>query len=325
MDTSPRISFHPAGCGPVGHPKHSISWARGLRWLALPAALVTPVVLGATELTRPQVAFRVACMQSVASNLNRNDALASIKVLGRTITGRRNLNFNVESTMYETVAEAQHDLERRTLDLIVMTSAEYLKLEALGKDLEPVFMPSYARQSAKEYLLVTAKGAATSLASLRGKRLLLLQARGANLGKAWLDLYLHSEKLESTEQFFGSVQVVTKASAAILPVFFGQAEACIVNRESFEISSELNPQLGTRLQIVTNSPSYLESVVCLRRSFAEQRAEVISALAEMHQYPDGQQMLTLFTISSIAPFREESLASVRQLLAEWNQLNRTPP
>jgi ABC-type phosphate/phosphonate transport system substrate-binding protein len=321
MDASRQNLHRPPGGGPVRRTLRRNCWlptACRLSWLA---ALAGSRAFGEPETPSSRVTLRVACMQSVASNLNRNDALASIKVLGRTVAARRNLDFNVEPTIYETVAEAQHDLEKRTLDLIVMTSADYLKLEALGKDLEPVFMPSYARKSAKEYLLVTAKGASPGLASLHGKRLLLLQSRGANLGQAWLDLHLHSEKLDLTEKFFGSVQVVSKASAAILPVFFGQAEACIVNRESFEISTELNPQLGARLQVLTNSPSYLESVVCLRRSFESNRADVIAALAEMHQFPDGQQIFTLFTISSISPFQETALTSVRQLLTEWHKLN----
>lgn len=284
-----------------------------LSLLALTLATLAPPRTHSQNAT-PATPLRIACMASVTSNINRDDALASIKVLGRAIAARRQLPLQVESAIYDTVSEVQAGLEKHAVDLIVMNSAAYLQLAARDADLDPVFMPGYATPRAREYLLLQPRGSTTSLADLRGKRILLLHARGAQLARPWLDHELRVRGLAPAEKFFATVQEVSKATAALLPVFFGQADACVLNRESYELNTELNPQLGARLQITTNSPSYLESVICLRRSYTGQRPELLAALSEMHQHPDGQQILTLFTITSIIPYHHEALATVRQLL-----------
>ena len=116
-----------------------------------------------------------------------------------------------------------------------------------------------------------------------------------------------------TEDFFGRTDEVFTASRAILPVYFGQYDACVVDRSSLDVMVELNPQLGAKLAVVAKSPGYLETVVCLRNDYTEYRDELISALNEMHTLPTGQQLLMILKVDRLRPYEPRYLETVKAL------------
>jgi phosphonate transport system substrate-binding protein len=131
----------------------------------------------------------------------------------------------------------------------------------------------------------------------------------------WLDSLLTARVSSGAQGFFGSISEATKATQVVMPVFFGQADACLVNRSLLETMSELNPQVGRQLLILEQSPGFVTGILAARKNFSHtQRDTVVKILQEMHTDPKGKQIMSLFRITRLVPFMPEHLASVEKVL-----------
>ena len=175
-----------------------------------------------------------------------------------------------------------------------------------------------------DYIVVTRRDRnLAALPALLGKSVAFFQM-GADLGRLWMDVTLGESGLGSVNAFFGSHSNSIKASSVILPVFFGKFDAGVVNRSSLETMQEMNPQLAAQLQVLTNSPCFPESVICLHKEYTQVREGVLQGLADLHTEPSGQQILLLFKINKLVPFKSEYLEGVRDLKARHAKLGIPP-
>jgi ABC-type phosphate/phosphonate transport system substrate-binding protein len=177
----------------------------------------------------------------------------------------------------------------------------------------------------ENYLLLAQRASGLkSFADLRGKSVAVLESVDAYLSVKWMETVLLEEKLGRPETFFGRVERVTKPSSAVLPVFFGKHQACVVDRPAFDIMKELNPQVGERLQPVVVSEPLLGAVICLSKSgwmSARQKEDTRQGLADLNTGLAGQQILTLFRVRKMAPFKPEYLESIRKLKTTHDRLS----
>jgi len=256
---------------------------------------------------------------------NRADAIAAMKVWC-DIVGR-NRGFLLDSSIE--VIDSFNTLERRiqdgTGDVLIMESTDYFKVEPL-RVLSPVFFSRRRKDAPLDdhVLLVHRDSGITSLEQLRGKTAAFYSRTAANYGRLWMDVMLDDHKLGPARQFFKTTTDVSKPSAAVLPVFFKTTDACVTDRVGFELAKELNPQVGARLNLLTNSPKFLESVVCLHNNFQEIRPDFLRACAELHTEPRGQQVLFVFKSDQLLPFQSEYLEAVRALWKRHERLLSVP-
>ena len=165
------------------------------------------------------------------------------------------------------------------------------------------------------------------LAGLKGRTVLMYENSRTCLAPPWLDTILLEKGLPPASEHLGSVSQVKKLSGVVLPVFFRQADACVVTRRGLETLSELNPQVGSRasdpglltqpaaVRVPTSEPEptqSLEGSLC-RRKFMS-----------LHMTASGKQLLNLFQADRLVdvPASEidgarELLATHRRLMAKW--------
>jgi ABC-type phosphate/phosphonate transport system substrate-binding protein len=125
----------------------------------------------------------------------------------------------------------------------------------------------------------------------------------------------------SLDAFFGKVSLIRKSSQVLLPVFFKQADACLINSDAFETTVELNPQMKRDLKIIARSPSGTTSVICIRTTLKPAlRQTLVDSLRDLHAEPKGQQILTLFKVEKLLPFEPSYLESARQLIQDHGKL-----
>jgi phosphonate transport system substrate-binding protein len=124
--------------------------------------------------------------------------------------------------------------------------------------------------------------------------------------------------LYSDSLFLNSNSEAPKVSSVILPVFFGKTDAAVVKRYGWETMKEMNPQLAVQLQILTNSISLPDAVICLTQDTREHpfRDDLIRGTAELHADPQGQQILLLFKTDKMVPFQPQHLDGVRDIIAK---------
>jgi phosphonate transport system substrate-binding protein len=94
--------------------------------------------------------------------------------------------------------------------------------------------------------------------NLTGKRLILPEHD--ELAEIFLDTIAIQSHKKHYRQVFTSLQSREKQSAIVLALFFNQADVGVVNKESYQLMIELNPQIKDRVKVFstfpTKSPNY---------------------------------------------------------------------
>jgi phosphonate transport system substrate-binding protein len=152
---------------------------------------------------------------------------------------------------------------------------------------------------------------------LRGRRLLVLRAPNMCVAPAWLSNLLRPQEPAGMERFFASVAHEAKPARVILPVFFGQADACLTTRRSFSIMSELNPQIARRLRPLLVSPEIVSTLYAFRKNYSgPNRERLTQALADLSKSASGRQVLTMYQLDGLIERDISCLDSSLAILAE---------
>jgi ABC-type phosphate/phosphonate transport system substrate-binding protein len=157
---------------------------------------------------------------------------------------------------------------------------------------------------------------------LKNKNLSIVKIN--NLGLIYLDVYLLQAGFPDAERFFNAIQYKSKESQAILAVFFGQAEACLVTDAAFNTMKELNPQVGRKLRVMAESPDVVDAVGFFRKDYPQDHKK--TAIKGMHggikSHERGKQIMLLFNVDQMDPIGEADIDSVRKLLAGYDRLKK---
>lgn len=129
------------------------------------------------------------------------------------------------------------------------------------------------------------------------------------------------DAVRKPEDFFSSIKEFRRPSQAILPVFFEQADACLTTQQAFDVVSELNPQVSRDLVVLERSPDIASGVLVLRTGLEPRvKASLIEVLEKLPADPEGDQILRLFRMNRLIPWRPEYAAGVAALLREHESL-----
>jgi hypothetical protein len=210
-------------------------------------------------------------------------------------------------------------LTNKPYDVIATTGLDYLQLR--GRiHLRPLAILSKTDQPTDVYLIVTHKNKTLkTLKELPVRRLIIEAGGGGDIAKLWLDTVLETHGLPLHQLFFTTLSIGEKPSRTLLPVFFGQADACIISENAFTVMSELNPQIKEQLIIQERSPGYVTMLICATTRLEDwARDMVIKETERMHTYPDGQQILTIMQMKRFFDFKPQYLEATERL-RQWQR------
>jgi ABC-type phosphate/phosphonate transport system substrate-binding protein len=267
------------------------------------------------------VSMKAGFMASAFLQSNRNDVEAALKALAESIGRERGFQVTVQSRSFHNAATFHEAIKAGEINVAVYDSLTFVAEPHPG-DLTPVFIPVPKSALGRRYqVLVRRDSGLRTLDDLRAKSIVELQAPDLSVGHTWLLSLLLAKGVRAHEEFFGSVEYVDRPTAAVLPVFFGRKDACLVDDLAFNLMVELNPQVGARLQSLEISAPLVGAVVCVSESSwasREFRPAFLKALGELHLMPAGRQMLNLFKMDHLVPFREADLDTARELWASYS-------
>lgn len=266
--------------------------------------------------------LRIGFTMNAFRGANRNDVEASFKAFVETLGRRRGYLITSEVEIFEELNAFAARIRSGAINLAIVDTWNYQVMNVYDQ-LTPFYVSMGKSGVGRRYLLLSRRGSGfDQLSNLRGKRIMHYSAANANLGGYWLETLLLDQHLGTPADFFEEVQTVAKPSLAVLPVYFGKCSACLVDEPGFEVMQELNPQVGKQLQVITRSEPLVNSVICLSKTGWNSPAyqqDIVRALGELHLEPAGQQILTLFKSTQLAPFDEKYLSTIKALKATYNR------
>jgi ABC-type phosphate/phosphonate transport system substrate-binding protein len=267
--------------------------------------------------------LRLAISESLVGDVNLNDARASMVVWMRRIAQDLELDLQYDPQVFENSERLAVRVRQGQLDTVAINILEYRRMIDWLNGSQ-VVVPTQ-RTKLEYILLVRADAGISKLADLKGRRLMALKVPKACIAAAWLSNLLDGEESGGAERFFGSIVPDTKPARVILPVFFGQADACLTTSSSFATMSELNPQVAKRLRPLATSPEIVSSLYTFRRDWEHStRDQMIRALADLRSSPSGRQVLTMFQCESLVMKDSSCLNNSLAILEQAERAGRNP-
>lgn len=266
------------------------------------------------------IPLRVGMPRAAFSNLNEADAAAAYRTLIITAARRRGYDVKPELVAFDTLPALEAAVLAGDVQVCLVGSWQLLETR-IAEVTDVAFVPSANGRVRRKLLLLAQRGGRIrQVSDLRDASVLLLRDSHVNLAGRWLDALCLRAGLDLAAAAVQRLDIVGRPNAALLPVFFGTSDACVVDEDSYAAASELNPQVRTKLSPIAESPALLDSVICINRQgwFSHvHREDLIRSMAELDREPSGRQLLTMFRMDRLQPYTPELLDSVRELHREY--------
>lgn len=244
-----------------------------------------------------------------------NDALAAFKSWVRVIGQESGLTLHSASKIFHDRASALDAAHARQIDILILSSIDYL---AIAPKLPRGVLMAPAQDSGpgEEYLLICHREAAgQTLADFRGRSLVLQDNARALQANLWLEFTTQQAGLPRPTSFFSQIISAAKPAKVLLPVYFKQADLCLITATAYRTLCELNPQLDKQVRILSRSPRLTSTVIWLSLPEGSAlHAAAHAAIANLHQTTSGRQTMILFQFSRVDDCPDSALDSTRELL-----------
>lgn len=290
------------------------------------AAMVTLITVMCFFLTVQKTAgeesrLRLGYTGSAFQDSKSNDIKAAVSVLIRKIAWK--YFGKSEAKYYDNISEMAAALKSGKVQVLCGPAEEYMGFRNIAP-VEPILITSSSSGHEIELLLLVRKDSGiNSLSDLKDKRLIMppQNPKANSLFHLWIETMLMRKCNSSMEKYFSSVKESRTASHGIMPVFFRQADACVVTRHVFNLTAEMNPQLGKELVPIASRDKLSNGIISVdRRLPADTKDKIRQAFLTLPDSPDGKQLLMLFLVNRFIPFRPEYLTSTEALFAEHQRL-----
>lgn len=252
-------------------------------------------------------------------DVDMSDANVAMKIYAAELA--RGTGYTADSYIYDSLERVVKEIRENRVDVIIFSSLDYFRIK---NGIDAVLALGHLRggKSSVKYLLLTHQSRGyTGLGDLRNKKLLM--PKEDDIAALFLNTILLKQKYGEMKNFFSSVEEKKKSSQTVLPVFFGQADACITTDVALKTMVEMNPQLGRDLKVLVSSPELTTSVGVFRRTLDDDIREKTWGVARsLKNNARGRQVLMLFKIEDLVNLKESDLTSVKDLMNEYERLKR---
>ena len=255
--------------------------------------------------------FRSAFPLDTLKNVAPSDVKVAADFLIRNIVNAQGYRSQISTPVNH--SEFLVNMMNDEYDMFVIFSYDYLKNRD-RYEMIPQFVASHGGTDPKQSILLLTKSE-EELSDVKGGKL-MIQSGAGELVKLWLRNAFRKSNLSFSDHF-SDTEVQGSVSKALLPVFFGKADAVVCLSKSFDLMKELNPQVGVRLKVRLKSEPLLSTLLCMRAGFREIKPGTIRRVGlDLHNSPEGSQLLTLMGVEKFVPFDGNDLAAIAKLLEE---------
>lgn len=260
----------------------------------------------------PSPALRLAISETVMGEVNLTDARVAMQFWLQKIGPGANLA--IDPKIFMPTQEIVDRLRRGMLDAVAINVTDLRPMADL-LDTSQVVNAAGAAGFEQYVLLAKHGGAVSQVGDLKGRRLTILKSPKMCAAQAWLTTVVDEIYRGPAEQFLSAQPPDAKPARVILPVFFGQADACLTTIRSYELMCELNPQVSRSLQQLASSPPLAVDFYAFRKHFpVEARERLTRTITDLCRSVEGRQVATLFQFDAVEVRDGKCLTSALNVL-----------
>jgi phosphonate transport system substrate-binding protein len=273
-----------------------------------------------TLAAEPGGPLRVAISETMVVDVNLSDARAAMQTWIKRLQADLNVDIWIDPKVFSTAEDIVRLVRSGQLDAAAMSVVEYRPASDLF-DTTEIFVGAGSAGPDEYLLMVKRDNGFSRLADLRGRRLSILNAPKMCVAPAWLSTLLEEARLGSAEGFFASMTADAKVSRVVLPVFFGQADACLTSKRGFELMCELNPQVASNLTPLAASSLLVTCFYAFRKTYhGPNRERFFNLHNTLLSSAAGRQLATLFHFEELTIRDAGCLASSLGILDRVERL-----
>ncbi len=261
----------------------------------------------------------------IFTQANLGDAKAALGVImNEIISGywKRGEILTIPKT-YNSINEIKKEIEANKLEMITLTSAEYLILKDQVK-ITPLLTYKWGSiVQDKILLLARQESGIKSVKDLNKKKVSIFSfvTDEFSIPTLWYRTMVLSSNENYKKDYGPFIEQHVKSSQAIMDAFFKKTSAVIVSEKEFNIAKELNPQLGKQFKVIANSKPILYSAICYTEKLKEHKnidiKELIDSFCTVHNKRLGKHFLQIFKVSQFIPFKDEYMNNTEELYKEF--------
>lgn len=273
------------------------------------------------SLAKKQADFRILFSSEGISWIEAIDARTLMTPVFDEILAGRSESYSLD--IAHSTSELIEKLKTNRFNTIIASQIEYLQISQ-HKKLIPMATDYRSGKSRFRLMLLVRKDAQIQdLTALRNKRLSLDKLDP--IKNVYLSVLLARSKQKSPRSFFSAITIKKKEKSAVLDLFLGESEACLVKDVTFLAMAALNPQLKKMLAPIATSEEFVNGLLFTVPQMSKSKHKILKdAALNVHKRKTGKQAMSIFRITKMVPTKESDYDSARRLYAEYLDLQTAP-
>lgn len=259
--------------------------------------------------------------EGIYPNVDRKEGRMALKLLMQKTIIRDAYPYTVALEFIDPGIDPVKAILKGGHHFVTLSSIDYYKYRNT-LHLRPILIPSKTEHPTEQLVLLTGKG--QTLATIKQKEessLVLETGTSGDLSQRWLDTSLLGQGYPDSLGFFTHIRRVSKPNRAVLPVFFNQADACIVSRHALEVIKELNPQIGRQIKTLHQSNKLIRLMICATDKPTQKDIDIlVRESTRLHNHPETKQALTILQLKRFIKIETKDLVTTEKLLVKYDRL-----
>ncbi len=269
----------------------------------------------------PKKEIRFAATEGLYPNVSRKDGRMALELLMQKTIVKRNYPYSVKLIFIDPVNDLPDNIKSGGYHFVTLSSIDYYRYRD-AVYLNPIMTPTKINTPTEQLLLlVKAEQTLSTILQKEERSLIIETGTSGDLSKIWMDRILMDSGFAKSGKFFTKIRRVSKPGRAILPVFFNQADACIVPRHALEVIQELNPQIGRNVKPLRQSKGLIRLMICATDKPNQEDIDIlIRESSQMEHNPETLQAMTILQMKRFVPIFEEDLVATEKLISRHQKI-----
>ncbi len=228
------------------------------------------------------------------SYIHNKDAKIAIKVWLNELASE-DYDKEVVLDFYDTKEKVLREFINGEVEHLTLNPMHYLENKSkLDPNIKDLYIFLETKDDYLSYVLVTKNS--EKIKSIKNlKNYTIGIEKDDYLELLYLDHTLLQNRLPLHQKYFSEIKTYDKDSRVLMKLFFNKIDACIVPKTTWDMMTEMNPQIAKKLKILDKSEKiFIQALSLISKKMNDK-------LYKVHQYnadrlqssPKGQQILTL--------------------------------